>query len=286
MSKPEHGPTLAAVIPTHNRPKDLHNAVESVVTQGTDVEVVVVDDGSDPPVEERHLPPDVKVVRHDVPRGPAGARNAAVQATEAEWIAFLDDDDLWLPGKVNALLEATQAYPDADVIFHWTGDPSKRSDGAPRRVIHPLARILHAQPPHLSGLVVRRELHESVQFDETLRASEDIDYLIRLAKSGTWVEIPRVLSTHVDDPETETAINVDARVAGRLSLLQKHGDLISSDPRAFSFFYARLAHQYRRAGRRTEARRAFLLSLRLRPFNRLAWMGLVRTYAPWLPQRR
>lgn len=95
---------IAAAIPTHNRLNDLKEAIASVLEQRVEIEIIVVDDGSDPPVDPDCLSRGVRLIRHARPTGPAGARNAAAEAATADWIAFLDDDDRWLPGKAEALL--------------------------------------------------------------------------------------------------------------------------------------------------------------------------------------
>lgn len=271
---------IAAAIPTHNRVDDLREAITSVLEQRVEIEIIVVDDGSNPPVDPDCLPRGVRLIRHARPTGPAGARNAAAEAATADWIAFLDDDDRWLPGKAEALLTAIEQFENAAVIFHHMAYRPSSHHGAARRVVNPLSRVLHHQPPHISGVAVRRDIHEKVRFDESMWATQDIDYLIRLAKGSVWVEIPRVLGVHSPRQHPDSAIDLESRIAGRLSLLDRHGELIRGDRRAHSFFYARLGHQYRRADRPRDARDSFLRALRIRPTSRIAWLGLIRLYLP------
>jgi glycosyltransferase involved in cell wall biosynthesis len=110
-------PSVTAIVPTHNRRSTLPQTLRSVLGQrDVDVEVIVVDDGSTEDVR-RWLPAwaieRIRVIRHEVPRGAAMARTAAVDAATTDYVAFCDDDDLWAPDKVKAQLDAIAASPGA-----------------------------------------------------------------------------------------------------------------------------------------------------------------------------
>lgn len=270
--------TISSVIPTHNRPEGVVEAARSVTSQERAVDLVIVDDGSDPPVDIDRLPSETRLVRHSKPRGPASARNAGVAVSESEWVAFLDDDDRWASSKIEAVSAAISQFPDARVVFHTTAYEYDKYEASPRLVSDPLKRVLHSQPPHLSGVAVRRDVHDGVKFDESMWATQDLDYLIRLAIiGGTWVEIPRILSIHASRDNQGSAIDIESRIEGRLSLLDKHGDLIRGDRRAHAFYFARLGHQYRRAGQIGNARESFIRSMKLNPMSQTAWKGLLRS---------
>jgi len=110
-------PLVSVIIPTYQRPGLVQRAVRSVLAQSvTDIEVIVVVDGRD---EEtcRALEAigDARVVVH-VPEhhlGNAGARNAGVERARADWVAFLDDDDAWLPRKLERQLPVATAATGA-----------------------------------------------------------------------------------------------------------------------------------------------------------------------------
>lgn len=112
-------PLVSVVVPTHNRPGLLRESLASVAAQTcTDWEVVVVDDGSTPPIDATALEAIVgrrlRLVRHAQPRGVAAARNSGFAAARGEMIAQVDDDDRLAP---EALASATQALRGADVAF-------------------------------------------------------------------------------------------------------------------------------------------------------------------------
>lgn len=91
---------VSIVIPTRNRARLLGQALRSARGQTSgDCEIIVVDDASDddtPALLSRDFP-EVRVIRHAAPHGPAGARNAGVAAARGDWVFFWDDDDLRIP---------------------------------------------------------------------------------------------------------------------------------------------------------------------------------------------
>src|SRR5437667_11856284 len=102
MNSVDSKPAVSVIIPTFCRPELLSSAVESAFRAGTNVEVIVVDDAS---VDETALVcrefKGIKYLRLSRNEGVAGARNAGIRASSADYIAFLDDDDLRLPGSLD-----------------------------------------------------------------------------------------------------------------------------------------------------------------------------------------
>ena len=116
MPPPEQ---VTVVIPTQNRRDALRDAIASVRAQTwPHVDLVVVDDGSTDGTdrllsEMAAADPTLRYVRNAVARGGADARNQGIEAATGPWVAFLDDDDTWLPGKLEAQLGALRAVPAA-----------------------------------------------------------------------------------------------------------------------------------------------------------------------------
>ena len=110
--------SISLIIPTHSRPHLLPRAVESALAAGTDVEVVVVDDAStDDTADVCRAMEGIKYIRLDHNQGVAGARNVGVLTSSAEYIAFLDDDDLRLPGSLDRQLAVLRNTPGAALIY-------------------------------------------------------------------------------------------------------------------------------------------------------------------------
>jgi glycosyltransferase involved in cell wall biosynthesis len=183
-------PAVSVVIPTYNRPALLREALASVRAQTfTDYEVLVVVNGPETALtrsacaiveEAGYLP--LRIER----AGIAVALNAGIKAARGEWIAFLDDDDLWEPGKLDVSLAAATAE-GADVVFcdrrffdergEWEASPVRPPAGRPVRE----AMTLDNCGGGCSDTMVRRTaLIDVGGFDETL-SSPDWDLWIRLS---------------------------------------------------------------------------------------------------------
>ena len=111
-------PEGTVIIATHSRPHMLPRAVESARAAGADIEVVVVDDAStDETAEVCRALEGIRYLRVERNQGVAGARNVGLLSARGEYIAFLDDDDVRLPGSLDLQLAALRAAPEAGLIY-------------------------------------------------------------------------------------------------------------------------------------------------------------------------
>lgn len=113
-------PLLSVVIPNWNRAHLICEAIDSALTQKLGrVEVIVVDDGStDDSVERvtRNFGSRVRLLSTGCRAGPGPARNVGIGMASGQLLAFLDTDDVWLPGKLDAELCALERFPDAEAV--------------------------------------------------------------------------------------------------------------------------------------------------------------------------
>ena len=126
-------PTVSVIIPTHSRPQLLPKAVESARAAGNDVEIIVVDDASSD--ETASVCQSLSVINHirlERNQGVAGARNVGIFESTGKYVAFLDDDDLRLPGSLDVQVATLEANPQAGFVcgamlmadqdYHATGE--------------------------------------------------------------------------------------------------------------------------------------------------------------------
>src|SRR6516165_5246405 len=111
-------PRIAVIIPTYNRASLVTRAIESVLAQTyTNYELVVVDDGSeDNTLEIVKQYTGCRYVRLEHSGLPSVARNAGVRSTDTPYVAFLDSDDEWLPGKLTVQTEILESNPDVGLV--------------------------------------------------------------------------------------------------------------------------------------------------------------------------
>jgi glycosyltransferase involved in cell wall biosynthesis len=191
-------PLISVIIPTYNRAALLRRAIDSVYAQESigeqfDVEVLVIDDGStDTTAEVAGAYSGLRYIRPDTNKGTSGARNIGLDAASGEYVAFLDDDDTWLPWKLRRQLQALEERPEASAVY---GQELKRSDKAvwvwPDPQDSPTGWIyrslLTSCPVNTSSVMIRRShLDRAGRFDERLRCWEDYDMWLRLALQGPF----------------------------------------------------------------------------------------------------
>ena len=197
-------PRVTVAVTTWNRAHLVSRAVASAVTQTfTDIEILVVDDGSTdatPVVLARVGDPRVRVVRHDRNSGISRTRNTAIRLARGEWLAFLADDNEWAPDYLARQLAFAASRPDADVVYcrAQRRDGRMGNDGVMPEVIRegPVFRhVLRGWMPLMSCALVRLStLREVGDVDERLKASEDWDLWLRLAQRTAFAGTPEILA--------------------------------------------------------------------------------------------
>ena len=180
--------SVAAIIPTRDRAALTERAVASVLAQTRPPEeVIVIDDGSIDGTGERlrQAFPEVEVLRLDG-RGVSAARNRGIEAATADWLAFLDSDDEWLPEKLEAQLAELAAAPKTlvchtDEIWIRNGrrvNPRRRHAKHGGYIFRDCLPLCAISP---SSVVIHRSIFERVgRFDESLPACEDYDLWLRV----------------------------------------------------------------------------------------------------------
>ena len=218
-ASPRHGdPLVSAIMTTHNREPDMVlRAVYSVLNQThQNMELIVVDDSSPSfarraEVEQsvRSVSDDILYLKHEVCQGPCAARNTGLRHAKGTYVGFLDDDDEWMPTKVEEQLRG----------FH---DENTEK----------LLRFNFIGPT--SGPLIKKECIDAVGgFDVLMESSQDYDLWLRLAMKYPiqYIDIP-LLRCHIHSGK-RIMTDDEKRIRGVERILSKYAEYFNADRNAW-----------------------------------------------------
>ena len=302
---PAAEPQVDVILPAYNGAQVIRGAIESALAQsGVRVRLVVVDDGSkdDSAAIARSYGPSVEVISQ-ANRGVSGARNTGLRACSSPYVAFLDQDDAWIQGKLKRQVDLLQAQPSValvftDMVLH-TLDDRVLEDGflrttrqyaaldrvavrdtaylMPEAFAHAVMRFNFVSP---STVLARTEALRSIGgFDEALRLCDDAECWLRLLRDwrAIAIEEPLVRSLVWEGNASRRTlgmiwerIRIGEKVFARPELYRPGTAAYFAKERAVSFY--RLGIEVLRQGDTTTAREHFMTSLRsaMRPATVLA----------------
>lgn len=230
---------FSVIIPTYNRIDLLEKAIESVNNQTCqDFEIIVVNDNPQEKLQVDALITKydkTKVIHHPFSKGGNAARNSGISNSQGDLIAFLDDDDIWLPEKLAFHLKEHEKEPDAGLIFsdclyvynnkHIADKIS--SSKVPSNIIEAMGNAKFC--PATSSIVsIKRECVEKCGlFDEILVSFQDWDYWFRIAHLFPFVHIPIVLVHFRQHLGDRTSHNENKRRKGLNQICNKWGEKIN-----------------------------------------------------------
>jgi glycosyltransferase involved in cell wall biosynthesis len=241
-------PQVSVVLPTHNRVALLGRAVESVLSQSaTDLELIIVDDASQDgtgaylaALEKRDNR--VRIVHNRVALGGAGARNEGLLLCRGEWTAFLDDDDQWLPTKLQQQLELLRANPSA--VACSCGYVRCLPWGSSKKVHVPskatVQQLLAGSALGSASLCIcsTRILAEVGGFDSMLKSAQDMDLWIRLRQRGDIVACREFLVLYQVHLGRRISTEMNSQYAGSRRLYFKHRHLMGEALRRHRIAYS------------------------------------------------
>jgi glycosyltransferase involved in cell wall biosynthesis len=280
-------PRVTVIIPTYNRSELLVKAVSSVLDQSFgDFELLVIDDCS--PDDTRSKiegigDSRVAYFRNPENKGVSGSRNFGIERSRGEFIAFLDDDDEWLPGKLEKQVKVLDESP-SNVGLVYTGTLSVDlttgeliETTIPRykgNVLNDLA-FLNFIPT--SSVLARRECFTRIGlFDENLSYGEDFDLWIRISTEFLIDYIQDPLVIHKDHPQTTTA-NYKKVAVNVKRILDKHSALFVSNKKGLSNYLLMMGTAYCFDGNQSEGRKAIMNAIKASPFDLRLYYNLALT---------
>jgi glycosyltransferase involved in cell wall biosynthesis len=282
-------PNVSVIIPTYNRSDHLRAAILSVLGQTyQDFEVIVVDDASTDDTADmvRNIrDPRVRYVRHSTNRREAETRNTGVRSAIGEYIAFLDDDDEWLPQKLQREVELLEKSP-AEVGGVYTGCLNvDRSSGRVRGRVVPTKRgnILEDMAVKNwvgtpSTVLFRRECFARVGlFDESIAFGVDYDMWIRIAAAYRIEYISEPLVKYYIQGDRLTT-NHELVIRGLENQLIKYRGLFCKSREGLSRRYRIIGTLYCYNGDLKKGRRSLLKAIRTNPFELRQYFHLCTSF--------
>ena len=299
--------SIAAIIPAYNSARFLPEAIASVRRQTVEMaEIIIVDDGSTDDTGEvaRRLGTDIRYLRQEN-AGPSAARNTGIRAARAEWVAFLDADDQWLPEKTQRQLAALERQPALALIAsdrteidaageivvqslferHGLKTGFQALDGDP--IPHALARLVKKNFIPTSSVLARREVIMSLGgFNTAIRFGEDWELWCRIAARHPITCLSAVHTLyrrHGENAVGNTELLLQGTLQAMESLRAHCGESLRAehcDPdRLVAERQADLGYFYFDRARQAEARRAFRRSL-AEKFTSRALFYLAASFLP------
>ncbi len=278
-------PSVDVVIPTHHRPELLRAAIDSVRTQeyGGRLRVLVVFDGTEPDralVTDDQVP--VRVLTNDRKPGLCGARNTGILAAAADLVAFLDDDDHWLPGKLARQVALLESRPGA--LFASTGTRVDFHDAHTERlagadtVTHEQLLASRMSMLHSSTFLIRRDALLGrgglVDEDAPQGQNEDYEILLRYSALAPIAHLDEALVAIRWGATSLFAHAWRSKLDGATWILQRHPDITTSAV-GHARILGQIAFAHAALGERRAALRVAARSLRVRRREPRAYLAVL-----------
>src|SRR5271157_1943147 len=283
---------VSVVIPAYNCARTIGRAIDSLLTQTSPPdEILVVDDGSSEPLEPalEHFRGRVTYLRKPN-GGAASARNFGIERCQGEFIAFLDADDRWEPPKWEHQREVLYRHPEIGLVAsrYVELEPGsswpQRSGGLDRffnKVLNPSGLDLFELMWEVmtSTVVIRRAALSSLRFEAGLEPAEDRDLWIRLIKAHPVFLIAEPLVTVFLEPGSLSRSDHDQGYAPMIKVLRRYADLL--DRRDLNELEARVfrgwAGSHLAEGRPKSALRPAIRRLVRQPASPEGWLVLLKS---------
>jgi glycosyltransferase involved in cell wall biosynthesis len=297
-------PKVDIIVPAYNAATYLTAALESVLEQTySDWRILLVDDGSTDRTAEiarefaQKCGRKMKIISQEN-SGLSAARNAALREASAEFIALLDADDIWLPGRLEKSVASVEGKSGIGLSYGSITyiDQQGMTQGTPlletRDAEGWIARGIYTRELNLPcpTILFRRECIEKVGFfDETLRAAEDRDLWLRIALQYQVARIPDVIALYrISSGSMSTDFN--RMLEAQRIFIAKHFGASGCDAQArrlaLSSSHRELAQTLAVRGHRTQALNSIAKAILLHPRDARNWRNGVAILADLLLVRR
>jgi glycosyltransferase involved in cell wall biosynthesis len=245
-------PEVSVIIPTCRRPDKVHSTIKSVVNQTfTDLEIIVVnDDEDDKPVKDlidTLRDKRIHYFRNQRKKGPNGARNTGFDKANGRYIAFLDDDDIWYPHKIQRQMRKFNQSSD-EVGFVYSGfeiisniEPEISRKIYPQKKGKVLIDIINGNFVGSPTPLIRKDiLQQTGLYDENLESAQDWDLWIRIADKTEFEYVDEILARYVVHGD-QISVNLDKKLRSMDYIIKKYDTLYRNNKKALANMYKKTA---------------------------------------------
>jgi glycosyltransferase involved in cell wall biosynthesis len=277
-------PKVSVIIPTYNRAEFLRSAIESVLEQSfANLEIIVSDDKSTDHTRElvKSFKDDrIKYILNKGKKGPSATRNTAILASEGEYIAFLDDDDEWLPDKLERqvqVLDKSQpnicgVYSKSLIIDRSTDQIISTNPANDEMKGNLLYQLAIKNPIHTPTAVIRKKCLEKVGlFDETISYMEDRDLWIRLSMHWDFEYISEPLAKIYVHGRPHLSQSLEGQTAAMEEMLERYKHLFKKNKKSWGALYLCLGAEYCQLAQMKKGRENIIKGIIKYPFSKIAY---------------
>jgi len=259
----DNKPKVSAVIVTYNRPNFVGDAIQSVLNQSfKDFELIIVDNGVEIPAKEiveSFSDSRIRYIQNNKNTGCAGGKNVGMRNMSGEFVAFLDDDDVWFPDKLELQIKAFEKNPEAGFCFTAVTqvfDHGARDSKVPEGIGNYYEKALQKFNLFLAvTLMIKKEVLDDIGLiDETLPSCDEAELMIRISKKykGVGINKPLVkvmsLSSH-----QQMGRSYQIKIDSRKIVFKRYEEEYKKRPNVFANHLFILAQAYRNNGQYKEA---------------------------------
>lgn len=283
-------PKVSVIIPTHNRPHTLPRAIHSVLQQGyADIELIVVDDASKTAATAEVVAgftstdPRVRYIRREVGGGAAAARNTGIEVALGEFIAFQDDDDEWLPGKLEqqvALMNelGAECHLVGGPLIRYVANVGIKVFSWPASTNSPWVdtqRFIEGCSAFLQTTLIRASALKKIGgFNPDVPISEDYEMVLRLLDHGRLATVQDFVTIVYEQSGANLSGQKPLRVASNIKILELHAKRLQAYPLAVGLLNYEAAVSALRTGQRGKAARFWLGAFTAYPWVRRVYLLL------------
>lgn len=292
-------PFISVVIPLYNKENYIKDTIESVLDQSfTDYELLIIDDCStdnSKQVASQFADSRISIVTHSTNKGLSASRNTGIQNAAADYIAFLDADDLWKPNFLSEIHQLITDFPEASLFAtNYEEIIGKNravlpSNGAVKlfknSILEDFFEINLSQPLYCpSSLCVKKDVFENIGFyDETITYGEDVDFNIRANLKYSLAYSTHPFTQYLTDSENQiTQSNLSSKKITDFDYYEKNNPSNATLKKFLDFQRYTKAKMYKMEGNSAkyhQLKKGISLS-------NLNWKQIILLYLPsfWLHQ--